>query len=466
MFTTLHKKVFAASAVLFLLIAASAQADWTPIPTFEHHELPTSSVPDVTGSVLPVIDIAAMVIALSLASYFTLFSRSRRYLLGLTIVCLGYFGFYRDGCVCPIGATQNVALGIVDTTYVVPATVVAFFVLPLVFTLFFGRTFCGSVCPLGAMQELVAVKTVAVPRWLDHSLGLLAYVYLGASVVFAATKSAFLICRYDPFVSFFRLDGNMDLLVLGTAFMVMSVFVGRPYCRYLCPYGAILRVLGCFSKWRLTITPTDCITCQMCEDVCPYGAIQPPTKPQTAPERLQGRRQLTYSIFAFPFVIGAFFLLGYSISTPLSTFNATVRLAEAMRYEETFVLDPEAGEDAVLPSSDATDFFRASGRPVEELYAEAVDIKSSFVWYGGVLGIWTGLVVAIKLVVLSIRKQRNDYVAEQSGCVSCGRCYFYCPVEKERLGLISPAELVQLETDALKDKKGKKAKGTPQETSA
>ena len=72
------------------------------------------------------------------------------------------------------------------------------------FTLFFGRTFCAAVCPLGAVQELVAVRPVKVPRWLDQALGLLAYVYLGAAVMFAATGTAFLICRYDPFVGFFR----------------------------------------------------------------------------------------------------------------------------------------------------------------------------------------------------------------------------------------------------------------------
>ena len=96
--------------------------------------------------------------ALSLASYFALVTRSRRHLLVLTIASLLWFGFWRKGCVCPIGATQNVALAMVDATYVVPLGG-AFFVLPLVFTLFFGRTFCAAVCPLGAVQELVAVRS-------------------------------------------------------------------------------------------------------------------------------------------------------------------------------------------------------------------------------------------------------------------------------------------------------------------
>ena len=108
---------------------------------------------------------------------------------------------------------------------------VAFFALPLVFTLLFGRTFCAAVCPLGAVQELVAVRPLKVPLWLDHALGLLAYVYLGAAVLFAATDTAFVICRYDPFVAMFRLSGDVNMLVLGGCFLAVGMLVGRPYCR-------------------------------------------------------------------------------------------------------------------------------------------------------------------------------------------------------------------------------------------
>ncbi|MDG2222171.1 MAG: 4Fe-4S binding protein [Rubripirellula sp.] len=256
-----------------------------PVPEFADHPIPTASVPEVEGEVAAVWDVLILFLALSLASYFTLVSRSRRNIVLLTISCLLWFGFWREGCVCPVGATQNIALAIFDPTYVVPLTVVAFFILPLVFTLFFGRTFCASVCPLGAMQELIAIRTVAVPRWLDHSLGLVAYIYLGTAVIFAATKTGFIVCRYDPFIPFFRMGGNTDMLIFGSSILVISVFVGRPYCRYLCPYGAILRVLSCFSKWRLSIPPDTCVNCQLCEDVCPYGAIHPPTVTQTPASR-------------------------------------------------------------------------------------------------------------------------------------------------------------------------------------
>jgi len=55
---------------------------------------------------------------------------------------------------------------------------------------------------------------------------------------------------------------------------------------------------------------------------------------------------------------------------------------------------------------------------------------------GAWLGAWVGLVLGVKLVTLSIRRRRQDYQPDRSGCFSCGRCFWYCPEEQIRLGLI------------------------------
>jgi Fe-S-cluster-containing hydrogenase component 2 len=53
-------------------------------------------------------------------------------------------------------------------------------------------------------------------------------------------------------------------------------------------------------------------------------------------------------------------------------------------------------------------------------------------------------VIGVKLLSLAVRRRRVEYVANQAGCVSCGRCFWYCPVEQVRLGLIQdPEEIVQ-----------------------
>ena len=420
-------------SLCIVLFGGSAVADEAPelmfpVPEFSDHPIPTSSVPDVARQIEPFWDVAVLLLALCLASYFTLVSRSRRNVLLLTIASLAWFGFWRQGCVCPIGATQNVALAVSDPSYVVPLSVVAFFLLPLVFTLFFGRTFCASVCPLGAMQELIAIRTVTVPRWLDHSLGLFAYIYLGAAVIFAVANMGFIICRYDPFIAFFRLGGNTNMLIFGSSILVIGLFVGRPYCRYLCPYGAILRVLSCFSKWRLSIPPGTCINCQLCEDVCPYGAIHPPTTPQSTTSRRRGKRQFTGALVAAPAIIALFAGIGTTIAGPLALAHPESRLAEQVRLEELGL---------AADTTDASEAFRGTGRSTDELYQSAIERRSRFVTVGALLGAWTGFVLGIKLIHLSMRRRRDDYQADRAGCVSCGRCYWYCPVEKVRLGLIA-----------------------------
>jgi ferredoxin len=222
-------------------------------------------------------DLALLALALGGAAWIVLGRRSRAAALALTVGCLAYFGFFREGCVCPIGSIQNVATAIVDPGYVVPVYVIATFVLPLAAALLFGRVFCGGVCPLGALQELVLLKPVEVPRRLDRFLGGFKWIYLVLAVGFAVLPAAsrdFVVCRFDPFVGFFRFTGTFHMLVLGGVFIVVGIFVGRPYCRYLCPYGALLSVFSRYAWRSVSITPDRELDCGLCRKACPYGAIE------------------------------------------------------------------------------------------------------------------------------------------------------------------------------------------------
>jgi NosR/NirI family nitrous oxide reductase transcriptional regulator len=224
-----------------------------------------------------VADVILLGLAMLLAAWLALRSRRRARLVALTVACVTYFGFYREGCICPIGSIQNVAVAIVDPAYAVPYFVIAIFVLPLAAALFFGRVFCSGVCALGAIQELVVLKPIHVPARLDRALGWLKWVYLGLALVFAVLPAAsrdFIICRFDPFVGLFRFTGQAWLLIVGGLFLVVGVFVGRPYCRWFCPYGALLSVFSRYAWRSFSITPDRELDCGLCTDACPYGAIE------------------------------------------------------------------------------------------------------------------------------------------------------------------------------------------------
>jgi NosR/NirI family nitrous oxide reductase transcriptional regulator len=415
--------LFFISALLVLPSLAFGIQRFPPPQFSSGHELPSTTQPGPRAGFYGYLDVVVLLAALSVASYLALKKRSRRGISILGIFSLAYFGFWRKGCVCSIGAIQNVTLALFDGSYTVPITVIAFFTLPLIFTLFFGRTFCASVCPLGAIQDVFLLQPAKVPSWLEHALGMFPYLYLGMAVLFAATGSAFIICEYDPFVAFFRRSGSLNMLVLGACFLVIGMFVGRPYCRYLCPYSVLLRLTSRASKWHLTITSDECIRCRLCEDACPFSAIQKPTQDRARRSRTDGKTRLAILLTLLPAFVASGILIGVRVGRPLSGVNATVSLAQQIWLED-------GGK--VKESTEASDAFRRTGRPTEELYQEALYLTRQFTIGGGLLGAFLGLAIGMKMIQLSVRRSRENYEINRATCVSCGRCISYCPVGRAR----------------------------------
>jgi ferredoxin len=202
--------------------------------------------------------------------------RRREIAAAITIASLAYFGFFRQGCVCPIGAIQNVAAAAAEPALAVPAVVLFFFFLPLIAALFVGRVFCGGVCPLGAIQDLVVLKPLQLPAAVDRWGGLLKYGYLGLAIWFATRAEEacdFIICRFDPFVGFFRFNGTAGMLAFGGGLLAIGTVIGRPYCRFLCPYGGLLAIVSRFAIRPVQITPDEELECGLCDKSCPFGAI-------------------------------------------------------------------------------------------------------------------------------------------------------------------------------------------------
>ena len=224
-------------------------------------------------------------------------------------------------------------------------------------------------------------------------------------------------------------ERSATMLALGLGFLVLGLFVGRPYCRYLCPYGAILRLCSRVSKRHVRIPPEECIKCRLCEDACPYGAIREPTVEQSPRERLKGRRRLAVLLAVFPLVVAVGAVLGHF--TGRGRFRGCTRGRPWPSWSPASPATCRRTSTRSRPSA-------TPRRPPEELYAEARALHGQFGYAGAWLGGWVGLVIGVKLVYLSIRRRRDEYQPDRGNCVSCGRCFWYCPEEQVRLGLIEP----------------------------
>jgi ferredoxin len=420
----LFKRYFLLISILLFSAAQSFAADAKqrfPKPEFDTgYTQPLTASPSPRYLFLEYLDVLVLLVVLSVVTWFVLKKRSRKGVFWTSVFSLLYFGFYREGCICSIGSIQNVMLGIVDPTYAIPLTALSFFLLPLIFSLFFGRTFCAGACPLGVIQDIVVLKPIELPKWIQKVLGLIPYLYLGLAILYVATKSEFIICRYDPFVGFFRFDAPFHMLILGILFLVIGIFVARPYCRFFCPYGVLLGWMSKFSSKHMTITPAACIQCKLCANSCPFGAIDEPVV-ETGKRRINVNRLMAYFVI-LPLWIGIGGFAGSMLHVPLSRFNKTVYLAEQI------VEHPEVKND---PKNIDVRTFMSSGKSSETLVLEADKIRHQFYIGGWLLGGFMGLVIGTSLISLSTFRKREDWVPNKTNCLSCARCMDYCPVKKE-----------------------------------
>ena len=124
--------------------------------------------------------------------------------------------------------------------------------------------------------------------------------------------------------------------------------------------------------------------------------------------------------------------LGSQFSAPASRLHPTVSLADQLvRAQGTA---PKFG--ALSPDDLALE--RARQTP-KEILTEAAAIRRKFATGGWIFGAWVGLVIGVKLISLSVRRQRTDYEPDRGDCFACARCFEYCPNELVRRGLMPAA---------------------------
>lgn len=147
------------------------------------------------------------------------------------------------------------------------------------------KAFCSWLCPIGTLSESLWQlgqklfgRTLTVPRWLDYPLRSLKYLLFFYFVYSIWTMDVAALQRfiYSPYnkvadIKMFLFFANITSFALWTIIilMVLSVVINNFWCRFLCPYGALLGLFSWFSPVKVTRNISTCTDCELCTKACP-----------------------------------------------------------------------------------------------------------------------------------------------------------------------------------------------------
>ena len=187
----------------------------------------------------------------------------------------------------PIGALVSLKLwittGIFDRIH--PAGLVIF-IAAVVMSLLLKKSFCGWICPVGALSDLtwklgkkISGKNFILNRHIDYPLRSLKYllimffiyvivVKMPPSEIFQFLEGDYYVIADVKMLYFFTKMTTLTFVTLLILF-IGSLFYKNFWCRYLCPYGALLGLISLCSPVKITRNQDACIDCGKCTKNCP-----------------------------------------------------------------------------------------------------------------------------------------------------------------------------------------------------
>jgi polyferredoxin len=147
------------------------------------------------------------------------------------------------------------------------------------------KAFCSWLCPVGTVSEYlwklgrrVFHRTLALPKWLDLPLRSLKYLLLAFFLFIVFTMSVqdlggfltspFGIVADVKMLNFFRYIGTIGIAVM-MVLGALSVVIQNFWCRFLCPYGALMGIVSAMSPVKIRRDAEACIDCGKCNKACP-----------------------------------------------------------------------------------------------------------------------------------------------------------------------------------------------------
>ncbi|MDN8618305.1 4Fe-4S binding protein [Variovorax ginsengisoli] len=218
-------------------------------------------------------------------------TRLARFRTGYLVFTLGFIGWFAQGQLSIVNLTaliQSARAGRDLAFFLHDPMTVALWAFVAATLVVWGRgTFCGWLCPFGAMQELVgqAARRAGIQRFklhraLDAKLKGVKYAVLAAIIGLAVVSPTWTdrAVEIEPFKTAITLNfvRSWPFVAWALGLLLMNAVLYKGFCRYLCPLGAGLGLLGRMRLLRWIPRRSECGTpCQTCRHRCEYQAIQP-----------------------------------------------------------------------------------------------------------------------------------------------------------------------------------------------
>ena len=198
---------------------------------------------------------------------------------------ISFFNDISLHAICPFGGVESIFTYVTSGTLIRQvqnsAVVLMFAVFGL--SLLFGPVFCGWMCPLGTVQELLGKigrkllgkqYNAMIPGKADKMLRFLRYSVMALVIYNTAVTARLIFQAYDPYFALFNMFTNevaiTAYLVLGVV-LFSSLITERPFCKYACPYGALLGMFNLIRVFRVSRKPESCVLCKLCDKRCPMN---------------------------------------------------------------------------------------------------------------------------------------------------------------------------------------------------
>ncbi len=187
--------------------------------------------------------------------------------------------------VCPFGGVVTLYQFITTGTFVqkLNQSSIVLMTISLFIAVLFGPIICGWICPLGSVQEWIGKigKKVFknkynnfIPAKLDKYLRYTRYGVLAWVVYVTATTGKLIFLDVDPYYALFNFySGEVAIgsLIILAITLLISLLIERPWCKYACPYGAVLGISNLFRVFKIKRNPSTCISCNICDKACPMN---------------------------------------------------------------------------------------------------------------------------------------------------------------------------------------------------